>query len=202
MRIMKITPGLNLLVQCVTQLLPRGGRRSWRRGDEHLDPAGNKCLELVIGGDQHDLVRLAGALVACGEFPVGAGLHHLLCGLLGVLLVGRGEVVDGILHHVPRVDGLLQTAGDALHRGEVLCRRTQRFMVRQVMQTGETKCMKTRERQENRAPSSRYTEVVQVTSSNHLFCLTSRQPSWTAERRQSPCIVPTVHEVNHVLLLN
>lgn len=56
-----------------------------------------------------------GGFVARGRLPVGAGLNHLLRGLLGVLLVGRGEVVDGILHHVPGIYGLLQTAGNALH---------------------------------------------------------------------------------------
>lgn len=84
----------------------------------------NARLELVIGGDQHDFVRLAGALVARGYFSVHAGLDHLLCGLHGVLLVGRREVVDGILDHVSWVDGLLQAAGDAVHGREVLCRRS------------------------------------------------------------------------------
>lgn len=38
-------------------------------------------------------------------------------GLLGILLVGRGEVMDSILDHVSRVHRLLQAAGDALHGG-------------------------------------------------------------------------------------
>ena len=43
--------------------------------------------------------------------------------LLGVLLVGRREVVDGILDHVARVHGLLQAAGDAFHGGTAACGR-------------------------------------------------------------------------------
>lgn len=80
-----------------------------------------KCLELIIRGDQHDFVGFLGALAACAHLSVLAGLDYLLCGLLGVLLVSWGEVVNGILHHVSRVYGLLQTAGDALHGGAVLC---------------------------------------------------------------------------------
>lgn len=79
-----------------------------------------KFLEFIIRGYQHDFVRLAGALVARGHFPIGAGLDHLLCGLLGVLLVGWRKVVDGILNHVSWVYGLLQTTRDALHRRDVL----------------------------------------------------------------------------------
>lgn len=41
----------------------------------------------------------------------------LQCRLLGVLLVGRGEVVNGILDNVMRVHGLLEAAGNALHWG-------------------------------------------------------------------------------------
>lgn len=82
-----------------------------------------KCLELIIRCNQHDFVRLAGALDACGRFSIRAGQGHLLCGLLGVLLVGWREVVYGVLHHVSRIYCLLQTAGDALHRREVFCRR-------------------------------------------------------------------------------
>ena len=76
-------------------------------------------LELVVGGDQHDFVRLSGALaVAC--LAILAGLHHLLCGLLGILLVGWGEVVDGILYYISRVHRLLEAARDALHGGVVV----------------------------------------------------------------------------------
>lgn len=76
-------------------------------------------LELVIRCNQHDFVGLAGALVDRGCFPVGAGVGHVLCGLLGVLLIGRGEVVDGVLYHVSWVYGFFQAAGDALHWGDV-----------------------------------------------------------------------------------
>lgn len=44
-------------------------------------------------------------------------------GLLGVLLIGWGEVMDGVLDHVPWIHGLLQAAGDALHRGAATCRQ-------------------------------------------------------------------------------
>lgn len=81
-------------------------------------------LELIIRCNQHDFVRLARALAASGHFSIGAGLGHLLRGLLRVLLIGWGEVVDGILHHVSRVYGFLQAAGDALHWGDVFCMNT------------------------------------------------------------------------------
>lgn len=91
-----------------------------------------KFLEFIIRGNQHDFVRLAGAPVACGHFSICAGLDHLLCGLLGVLLVSRGEVVDGILHHVSWVYGLLQTTGNALHLWNGFCTNdTGRAMFRQ-----------------------------------------------------------------------
>lgn len=78
-------------------------------------------LELVVGGDQHDFVGLLGAFAAAGPgFAILTGLDHLLGGLLGVLLVGWGEVVDGVLHYVPRIDGLLQATGDAVHGGHII----------------------------------------------------------------------------------
>lgn len=80
-------------------------------------------LEFIIRDNQQDFVRFLGALAAatCACLAVVlAGLYHLLGGLLGVLLVGWGEVVDGILDHVPRVHRLLQTTGDALHGGDVV----------------------------------------------------------------------------------
>lgn len=46
----------------------------------------------------------------------------LQCGLLGVLLISRGEVMDGILDHVPWIHGLLQAAGNALHWGTAAIR--------------------------------------------------------------------------------
>lgn len=85
------------------------------------DVAGPAGLQLVVRGDQHDFIQFARALAARGHFAVHAGRHHLLRGLLRVLLVGRREVVDGVLHHVARVYGFLQTAGDAVHVGEVRC---------------------------------------------------------------------------------
>lgn len=95
-----------------------------RKKKNNKNPLKTPRLELIIRGNQHDFVRLAGALAARGYFSVHAGLDHLLCGLHGVLLVGRREVVDGILNHVSWVDGLLQAAGDAVHGREVLCRRS------------------------------------------------------------------------------
>lgn len=82
-----------------------------------------KCLVLIIRCNQHDFVRLAGALAACGHFSICGGQGHLLCGLLGVLLIGWREVVDGILHHVSRVYRFLQTTGNALHWWENFCRK-------------------------------------------------------------------------------
>lgn len=41
--------------------------------------------------------------------------------LLGVLLVGWGEVVDRVLDDVVRVHGLLEAAGDALHGSATTC---------------------------------------------------------------------------------
>ena len=102
------------------QLFPQGVRDRGGK-DTNIWFLLEKCLKFIIGGNQHDFVRLAGALVARGHSSVRAGLDHFLCGLLGVLLVGWGEVVDGILYHVSRVYGLLQAAGDALHWGDVLC---------------------------------------------------------------------------------
>lgn len=81
-----------------------------------------KCLEFIIRSNQHYFVRLAEALVACGHFSIRAGLDHLLSGLLGVLLVSWGEVVDGILHHVAWVHGLLKTTGNAMHLWNYFCR--------------------------------------------------------------------------------
>lgn len=49
------------------------------------------------------------------------GRPRLQSRLLGVLLVGRGEVVDGVLHNVMWAHGLLEAAGDALHGGTAAC---------------------------------------------------------------------------------
>lgn len=78
-------------------------------------------LELIIRVDQGDFVRLLRVL-ADGRalLAVLVRLHHLLRGLLRVLLVGWREVVDGVLHHVSRIDGLFQSAGDAVHGGDII----------------------------------------------------------------------------------
>lgn len=107
-------------MQNAIQLFPQGVRDMGGE-DTNTWILLEKSLELIIRGNQHDFIRLAGALVACVRFSVHAGLDHLLRGLHGVLLIGRGEVVDGVLYHVSWVYGLLQTAGDALHRRDVLC---------------------------------------------------------------------------------
>lgn len=93
------------------------------------------CLELIIRSNQHDFIRLVRILVSCGQLSILTGLDHFLRGLLGVLLVGWGEVVNGILHHVSWVYGFLQTTGDAVHRREVLCRNhtERRLIIRQVI---------------------------------------------------------------------
>ncbi len=76
-----------------------------------------QASELVIRAEQQGLfVVAAGAevAVAAGE---GWAPTSLQCGLLGVLLISWGEVMDGILDHVSWIHGLLQAAGDALHGG-------------------------------------------------------------------------------------
>ena len=73
--------------------------------------------KLIVGAEQQGLFIVppsAEVTVAAGE---GWPPTSLQCGLLGVLLISRGEVVDGVLDHVPRIHGLLQAAGDALHWG-------------------------------------------------------------------------------------
>lgn len=78
--------------------------------------------EFIIRAEEEGLLSVspgAEVTVAAGE---GGHPATLQGGLLGVLLVGRGEVVDGVLDHVSRVHGLLQAAGDALHRSTATCR--------------------------------------------------------------------------------
>lgn len=52
---------------------------------------------------------------------IAPGWTMLQRGLLCVLLVGWGEVVDRILDYVVRVHGLLEAAGDALHGSTATC---------------------------------------------------------------------------------
>lgn len=75
------------------------------------------ALELVVRAQQERLLRVAAAADHAVHAGHGRRRPLLQRGLLRVLLVGRGEVVDGVLDHVTRVHGLLQAAGDALHRG-------------------------------------------------------------------------------------
>ena len=123
-------------MQNAIQLFPQGVRD---QGGEDTNTwiLLEKSLELIIRGNQHDFIRLAGALVACVRFSVHAGLDYFLRGLHGVLLIGRGEVVDGVLYHVSWVYGLLQTAGDALHRRDGLCtnKDMKRFTIRHPYMT-------------------------------------------------------------------
>ena len=82
-------------------------------------------LELVVGAEQERLFVVAAAAeaVGAGEAMGGPtpGRPGLQGGLLRVLLVGRREVVDGVLHDVVGVHGLLEAAGDALHGGTAAC---------------------------------------------------------------------------------
>lgn len=75
------------------------------------------ALELIVRAKQERLLCVA----AAADHTVHAAHRRwrplLQRGLLDVLLVGWGEVVDGILDHVTRVHGLLQAAGDTLHWG-------------------------------------------------------------------------------------
>lgn len=73
--------------------------------------------ELIVRAEQQGLFIVptgAEVTVAAGERRAPTSLQ---CGLLCVLLIGRGEVMDGILDHVPRIHSLLQAAGYALHWG-------------------------------------------------------------------------------------
>lgn len=73
--------------------------------------------ELVIRTEQQGLfVVPAGAEVAmaAGE---GWPCTSIQCGLLGVLLICRGKVMDGVLDHVTWIHRFLQAAGNALHWG-------------------------------------------------------------------------------------
>lgn len=63
--------------------------------------------ELIVWTEQESFLGVA--VGADGAVAAGDGRRRPLLqrGLLGVLLVGRGEVVDGILDHVPGAHGLL-----------------------------------------------------------------------------------------------
>lgn len=75
------------------------------------------ALELIVRAKQERLLRVAAAADHTVHAAHGRWRPLLQRGLLGVLLVGRGEVVDGVLDHVTRVHGLFQAAGDTLHWG-------------------------------------------------------------------------------------
>lgn len=81
------------------------------------------ALEFIVGAEQEGLLCVPTGT----NGAVGAGHRGrrslLQCGLLGVLLISRGEVVDGVLDHVTWIHGLLQATGDALHRGAAACVR-------------------------------------------------------------------------------
>lgn len=66
--------------------------------------------ELVIRTEQQGLFIVpsgAEVAVASGQRRPPASLQ---CGLLGVLLIGWREVMDGVLDHVSWIHGLLQAA--------------------------------------------------------------------------------------------
>lgn len=82
-------------------------------------PAG--CSELVIRTQQQGLFIVppgAEVAVAAGQGRAPASLQR---GLLGVLLIGGREVMDGILDHVSWIHGLLQAARDAFHGSTATC---------------------------------------------------------------------------------
>lgn len=64
-------------------------------------------LKLIIGAKQQGFLIVPGAHAAVIAGYGRCGDPLLQGGLLGVLLVGWGEIVDGILNHVSRVHGLL-----------------------------------------------------------------------------------------------
>lgn len=83
---------------------------------------GGGISELIVGAEQQRLLIVpsgAEVTVAARESWPPASLQG---GLLGVLLISWREVMDGVLHHVPWVHRLLQTAGDALHWCAAACR--------------------------------------------------------------------------------
>lgn len=64
-------------------------------------------LEFIVRAEEERLLRVAAAAdgaVGAGDGRRGALLQR---GLLGVLLVGWGEVVNGVLDHVTWIHGLL-----------------------------------------------------------------------------------------------
>lgn len=73
--------------------------------------------ELIVRAEQQGLF----VVTTCAEVTVAAREGWpptpLQCGLLGVLLISWGEVMDGVLDHVSWIHGLLQAAGYALHGG-------------------------------------------------------------------------------------
>ena len=75
------------------------------------------ALLQFLRGDEHPLFHVPtlsdGTRASC-HAGVGAGAWGLMCGLLGVVLVGRGEVVHGVLHDVLWAHGLLEATGDAV----------------------------------------------------------------------------------------
>ena len=102
-----------------------------------------QCSELVVGAQQQGLLIVGpGADIAMATRE-GRPPRLLQRGLLGVLLVGRGEVVDGVLHHVPWVHGLLQTAGDTLHGGAAACRRGRVSVIQYEGEGGSEGCQHT-----------------------------------------------------------
>lgn len=82
-----------------------------------------QALEFIVGAEQQRLLRVAAA--TDGAVGAGDGRRRplLQCGLLSILLVGRREVVDGVLDHVARAHGLLQAAGDAPHGRAAACKK-------------------------------------------------------------------------------
>lgn len=83
--------------------------------------ARGRRLEFIVRAQQEGFLRVPVAVDAGDGARDGRRRALLQRGLLGVLLVGRREVVNGVLDHVARVHRLLQAAGDALHRGAAAC---------------------------------------------------------------------------------
>lgn len=74
------------------------------------------ALKLIVRAEQQGFFIVptgAEVTVAAGQGRTAAPLQ---CGLLSVLLICWGEIMNGILHHIAWIHGLLQAAGDAFHR--------------------------------------------------------------------------------------
>lgn len=109
------------LIRLAAAGLERGGKPSRIHELSFLPGASS---HLVVGDDQHPFLKTLRLLALRGlrrrtRVAVLSGPpFRLLHGLLRVLLVGRGEIVDGVLDDILRAHRFLQPAGNALQWGQ------------------------------------------------------------------------------------